>query len=136
MNRTRVTAGIGAPRTAIDGDATFDLIAAAEFDGDTEALHVHFEREARTRWHTHDLGQVLIVTEGSGWVQSRGEHPLAIRAGDVIRIDPGEEHWHGASAGSPMSHIAIQRRSGTEGGVFLEPVGSEHYDDLGTGVAR
>ena len=71
---------------------------------------VTFEAGARTAWHTHPLGQTLIVTSGCGWVQREGDPREEIRPGDVIYFEPGEKHWHGATATTAMSHIAIQEK--------------------------
>jgi quercetin dioxygenase-like cupin family protein len=68
---------------------------------------VTFEPAARTAWHTHPLGQTLIVTSGAGWVQVAGERKEEIRAGDVVWISPGDRHWHGGTATTAMTHIAI-----------------------------
>jgi quercetin dioxygenase-like cupin family protein len=68
---------------------------------------VTFEPGSRTAWHTHPLGQTLIVTSGLGWVQTQGGTKEEIRAGDIVWIPPGEKHWHGATAATAMSHIAI-----------------------------
>jgi len=69
---------------------------------------VTFEPGARTVWHSHPLGQTLIVTAGCGWVQRWGGPIEAIRPGDVVQIAPGEKHWHGATSNTAMTHIAIQ----------------------------
>ena len=69
---------------------------------------VHFEPGARTAWHTHPLGQTLIVTAGVGWVQREGGPVEEIRPGDVVWFPPGEKHWHGATPTTAMTHIAIQ----------------------------
>jgi quercetin dioxygenase-like cupin family protein len=71
---------------------------------------VTFEPGARTAWHTHPLGQTLIVTSGCGWAQREGGPIEEIRPGDVVWFPPGEKHWHGAAATTAMSHIAIQER--------------------------
>src|SRR3954467_11006906 len=71
---------------------------------------VTFEPGARTAWHTHPLGQTLIVTAGLGWVQRAGGPVQEIRPGDVVWFDPGEKHWHGATGRTGMSHIAIQEK--------------------------
>ena len=68
---------------------------------------VTFEPGARTAWHTHPLGQTLIVTSGVGWVQTEGGPKDEIRVGDIVWIPPGEKHWHGATATTGMTHIAI-----------------------------
>ena len=69
---------------------------------------VTFEPGARTAWHTHSVGQTLIVTQGVGWAQREGGPREEIRPGDVVRFEPGERHWHGATASTAMSHIAVQ----------------------------
>lgn len=71
---------------------------------------VTFEPGARTAWHTHPLGQTLIVTSGCGLVQREGDPKEEIRPGDVVYFEPGEKHWHGATATTAMSHIAIQEK--------------------------
>ena len=71
---------------------------------------VTFEPGARTAWHTHPLGQTLIVTAGCGWVQREGGPVEEIRPGDVVWFPPGEKHWHGATPKTAMSHIAIQEK--------------------------
>jgi quercetin dioxygenase-like cupin family protein len=69
---------------------------------------VTFEPGARTNWHSHPLGQALLVTFGCGWTQCEGEAVVEIRAGDVIWCPPGHKHWHGATSTTAMTHIAIQ----------------------------
>lgn len=69
---------------------------------------VRFRAGARSAWHTHPKGQTLYVTDGIGVIQKRGEPMQTIKPGDVIWTEPGEEHWHGASANSEMTHLAIQ----------------------------
>lgn len=68
---------------------------------------VYFEPGGRTYWHSHEGGQVLHVTSGSGWVAARGERARPVRAGDVVWAPPGEEHWHGASDDSILVHVAV-----------------------------
>ena len=72
---------------------------------------VTFEPGARTAWHTHPLGQTLIVTSGLGWIQREGGPIEEIRPGDVIWFEPGEKHWHGATSTTAMSHIACRKSS-------------------------
>jgi quercetin dioxygenase-like cupin family protein len=91
---------------------------------------VTFEPGARTAWHTHPLGQTLVVTTGLGWVQHDGGPIEEIRPGDVVWIPPGERHWHGASATVAMSHIAIQEKLNGEAVRWLEHVTDAQY--LGT----
>ena len=88
---------------------------------------VTFEPGARTAWHTHPLGQTLIVTAGMGWVQHQGGPIEEIRPGDVVWIPPAERHWHGATATTAMSHIAIQEKLNGVVVEWMEPVTEEEY---------
>ncbi len=88
---------------------------------------VTFEPGARTAWHTHPLGQTLIVTSGCGWVQREGAPVEVIRPGDVVWISPGEKHWHGATASTAMSHIAIHEKLNGSPVNWLEQVSDEQY---------
>ncbi len=88
---------------------------------------VTFEPGARTAWHTHPLGQTLIVTAGCGWVQREGEKVEEIRPGDVVWFAPGEKHWHGATATTAMSHIAIQEKLDGSVVTWMEHVGDTEY---------
>jgi quercetin dioxygenase-like cupin family protein len=88
---------------------------------------VTFEPNARTAWHTHPLGQTLIVTAGAGWVQREGGPIEEIRPGDVIWFAPGEKHWHGATATTAMSHIAIQEQQNGAFVDWLEHVTDDQY---------
>lgn len=88
---------------------------------------VTFEPGARTAWHTHPLGQILIVVSGAGWVQ-RDDGPVEnIRPGDVVWFEPGEKHWHGATATTAMSHIAIQEKQDGKVVDWMEHVTDEQY---------
>jgi len=88
---------------------------------------VTFEPGARTAWHTHPLGQTLIVTAGSGLVQRWGGPIEEIRPGDVVWIAPGEKHWHGAAPTTAMSHIAIVEQIDGKSAEWMEKVGDEQY---------
>ena len=88
---------------------------------------VTFEPGARTKWHTHPLGQTLVVTFGLGWVQQEGGPIEEIRPGDVVWFPPGVRHWHGASATHAVSHIAIQEALDGRTVDWLEPVTDEQY---------
>lgn len=89
--------------------------------------HVTFEPGARTFWHTHPLGQVLIVTAGRGWIQSEGGPVREILAGDVISVPPGEKHWHGATRDHVMSFLAVQEERDGKVVEAMEPVSDEQY---------
>ena len=93
-----------------------------------QGARVTFEPGARTHWHTHPLGQVLIVTEGMGRCQRVGGPVKEIRPGDMVWFAPGEKHWHGAVPATAMTHIAVQE--GVEGTYvdWLEPVSDADYD--------
>ena len=88
---------------------------------------VTFEPRARTAWHTHPLGQTLIVTAGQGRVQRWGGRMEVINPGDVIWFPPGEKHWHGASPTSAMTHIAIQERLDGRAVDWMEQVSDDQY---------
>jgi quercetin dioxygenase-like cupin family protein len=88
---------------------------------------VTFEPGARTAWHTHPLGQTLIVTAGYGRVQHWGGPIENIRPGDVIWFAPGEKHWHGATATTAITHIAIQERLDGKTADWMEKVSDEQY---------
>ena len=90
---------------------------------------VTFEPGARTAWHTHPLGQTLIVTAGSGRVQRWGGPIEEIRPGDVIWFAPDEKHWHGAAPTSAMTHIAIQEQLNGKAANWMEQVSDEQYQD-------
>ena len=95
------------PEDWFTGNVRFDPLLAAAEPSRVSAALVTFEPGARTAWHTHPLGQRLIVTAGCGWVKCEDGAKREIRAGDVVVCPPGEKHWHGATA-TAMSHIAIQ----------------------------
>jgi len=91
------------------------------------AATVTFEPGARTAWHTHPLGQTLIITAGIGWVQREGGQVEEVRPGDVVWFEPDEKHWHGASATKGMSHIAIQENLNGKVVDWMEHVTDEQY---------
>jgi quercetin dioxygenase-like cupin family protein len=88
---------------------------------------VTFEPGARTAWHTHPLGQTLIVTSGCGWVQSEGGLKVEIRPGDVVWCPPNEKHWHGATPTTAMTHIAIVEALDGKAVEWMEKVSDEQY---------
>src|SRR5690242_5932365 len=89
--------------------------------------HVTFEPGARSAWHTHPLGQTLIVTYGLGWAQCKGGPIEEIRPGDVIWFPPGEKHWHGATATTAMMHIAVTEWLNGKNVDWLEKVSDQQY---------
>ena len=88
---------------------------------------VTFEPGARTAWHTHPLGQTLIVTAGSGWAQREGGLIEEIHPGDVVWFPPNEKHWHGATPATAMTHIAIQEKLDGKVVDWMEQVSDEQY---------
>jgi len=90
---------------------------------------VAFEPGARTAWHTHPLGQTLVVTGGSGLIQREGGPIEDIHPGDVVRFEPGEKHWHGASPSTSMTHIAVQEEMNGSAADWLEKVSDEQYQN-------
>ena len=104
-------------------DPLFPVTPPARAAGNT----VTFEPGARTAWHTHPLGQTLIVIGGCGRVQRWGEPIKEIRAGDVVWFPPGEKHWHGAAPTTAMTHIAIQEQLDGKAVEWMEKVTDERY---------
>ena len=112
------------PSDWFTGTVRIDPLFQATAPGRAAGASVTFEAGASTAWHTHPLGQTLIVTAGCGWVQRDGGAIEEIRPGDVVWFSPAEKHWHGASPTTAMTHIAIQE--GLEGKVvdWMEKVSS------------
>jgi quercetin dioxygenase-like cupin family protein len=110
------------------GSVRIETLFQAHPPGRTSAFSVTFEPGARTAWHTHPLGQILVVTAGCGRVQRERGSVEEIRPGDVVWIDPGEKHWHGASLTEPMTHIAIQEFLDDRYIDWMEKVSDSQYD--------
>ncbi|HVK92877.1 MAG TPA: cupin domain-containing protein [Mycoplana sp.] len=104
-----------------------DPIIEAPEPSRLRAVAVTFEPGARTVWHTHPLGQTLVVTFGKGLVQSWGGPVREIRAGDTVWVEPGEKHWHGAAPDTAMTHIALQEALDGRAVDWLEPVSDQQY---------
>ena len=96
------------PSEYFTGAVRIDPLNSPPAPARVSCASVTFEPGARTAWHTHPLGQTLVVTAGVGWTQCEGGPIVEIRAGDVIWCPPGHRHWHGATATTAMTHIAIQ----------------------------
>lgn len=100
------------PEEWFTGAVWLDVLASADDAGPAiEVFKVNFSPGARTAWHSHPSGQVLLISDGAGLVQSRGGGIEHVHAGDRVSVAPGEEHWHGAGPGTFMAHIAIQAKS-------------------------
>lgn len=115
------------PDNYFTGNVKLEPLIEAANPSRVRAASVTFEPGARTAWHTHPLGQTLIVTHGLGWAQSEGGPVEEIKPGDVVWFAPGEKHWHGASASSAMTHIAIQEALDGKAVDWLEQVSDEQY---------
>ena len=106
-----------------------ELSTASLRPADVRGASVTFEPGARTAWHTHPLGQTLIVASGLGWAQRWGGPIEEIRPGDVVWFAPGEKHWHGATPTTAMTHIAIQEALNGKPVDWMEKVSDEQYQD-------
>ncbi len=115
------------PEEYFTGTVRIDPLFQAKDPSRALASNVTFEPRARTAWHTHPLGQTLIVTAGCGRVQRWGGPIEEIRPGDVVSIAPGEKHWHGAAPTTAMTHIAIQEQLDGKAVDWLEKVTDEEY---------
>jgi quercetin dioxygenase-like cupin family protein len=115
------------PEDWFSGTVRIDPLFGANQSRRSAAASVTFEPGARTAWHTHPLGQTLIVTAGFGWVQREGGPIEEIHPGDVIWFEPNEKHWHGASPTIAMTHIAIQENLDGKVVDWMEKVTEEQY---------
>jgi quercetin dioxygenase-like cupin family protein/alkylhydroperoxidase/carboxymuconolactone decarboxylase family protein YurZ len=115
------------PNTWFSGNAFLTPLVARDKNNEFVIGCVTFEPNARTHWHTHPKGQVLIVIEGSGLYQEKGKPARHIKVGDIVTIPDNVEHWHGATATSKMAHIAITNYKGEENVTWLQPVNDEQY---------
>lgn len=109
------------------GNVRIDPLFQASDPARAGAGSVTFEPGARTAWHTHPLGQTLIITAGLGWVQAEGDPIEEVRPGDVVWIPPGVKHWHGATPTTAMAHIAVNELLDGKNVDWLEHVTDEQY---------
>jgi len=116
-----------APAEYFTGVVRQDPLFQAPDPARVSSVSVTFEPGARTAWHTHPLGQTLIVTSGCGWAQREGGPIEEIRPGDVVWFAPGEKHWHGATPTTAMTHIAIQETIDGRAVDWLEKVSDDKY---------
>lgn len=128
IQRNGSLASIKGPADWFTGTVRIDpLFLKPEEPARATGAYVTFEPGARTAWHTHPLGQTLIVTAGCGLVQREGGLIEEIRPGDVVWFPPGEKHWHGAAPTASMTHIAIQEELDGKTVDWLEQVSDEQY---------
>jgi quercetin dioxygenase-like cupin family protein len=115
------------PTEWFTGSVQLDPLFQAAEPARVAGASVTFEPGARTAWHTHPLGQTLIVTAGAGLAQRWGGPIEEIHPGDIVWFPPGEKHWHGATPSTAMTHIAIQERLDGKVVEWMEPVSDEQY---------
>jgi quercetin dioxygenase-like cupin family protein len=109
------------------GQVRLDPLFEAPSPARVRVTSVTFEPGARTAWHTHPFGQVLIITNGYGWAQSEGGPKVELRPGDVVWFAPNEKHWHGATSTTAMTHIAIHEARDGIAVEWLEQVSDDQY---------
>ena len=109
------------------GNVRIDPLLQTNAPARVAGASVTFEPGARTAWHSHPLGQTLIVTSGCGWAQHEGGSVEEIHPGDVIWIPPGEKHWHGATPTTAMTHIAVHEQLDGKAVDWMEKVTDEQY---------
>ena len=128
IKRNGTQASVKGPADWFTGTVRIDpLFLKADDPARATGASVTFEPGARTAWHTHPLGQTLIVTVGCGRVQREGDPIEEIRPGDVVWFPPGEKHWHGASPATAMAHVAIQEAKDGRAVDWLEHVTDKQY---------
>lgn len=115
------------PSDWFTGTVRIDPLFQAPEPARVQCASVTFEPRARTAWHMHPLGQTLIVTAGCGWVQRDRGHIEEIQPGDVVWFPPAEKHWHGATATTTMTHIAVQEQLDGKAVEWMEKVSDEQY---------
>ena len=125
--RNGLLASVKGPEDWFTGAVRIDPLFSKKETTKAAGALVTFDPGARTAWHTHPAGQTLIITSGLGWVQREGGPVEEIRPGDVVWFAPGEKHWHGASPGKAMSHIAIQEEVDGEVVTWMEKVNESEY---------
>ena len=116
------------PAEYFTGSVRIDPLFEAPDPARVRGASVTFEPGARTAWHTHPLGQNLIVISGCGWVQSEGDSKMEIRPGDVVWCPRNEKHWHGATPTAAMTHIAIQEQLDGKVVEWMEKVSDQQYE--------
>ena len=127
IRREGTRAANSGPADWFTGSVRVEPLYNAPAPARVASAHVAFQPGARTHWHTHPLGQTLYVVSGVGWVQREGSSREEIRQGDVVWFAPGEKHWHGATATSAMTHVAIQEQVDGSAADWFEPVSDEQF---------
>ncbi len=127
IQRNGSRASAQGPAEWFTGHVRVDMLFDTQDPARASGASVTFEPGARTAWHSHPLGQTLIVTAGCGRVQRWGGPVEEIRPGDVVRIAPGEKHWHGAAPTTAMTHIAVQEQHDGKSADWMESVDQAQY---------
>jgi quercetin dioxygenase-like cupin family protein len=127
IRRVGSQASAKGPSEWFTGTVRIDPLFQANAPARTSGAFVTFEPGSRTAWHTHPLGQTLIITAGCGWVQRLNSPIQEIHPGDVVWIPPGEKHWHGATPTTAVTHIAIQEALDGKAVDWMEKVSDEEY---------
>lgn len=131
MNTTELfPQGQALPKDWFTGNAFITTLVARDKNNEFTTASITFEPGARTNWHTHPKGQILLVIEGNGFYQEKGKAAQSIKKGDVVNIPENIEHWHGASATSKMVHIAITNFKDDIQVTWLQPVTEEEYKSV------
>jgi quercetin dioxygenase-like cupin family protein/alkylhydroperoxidase/carboxymuconolactone decarboxylase family protein YurZ len=113
--------------TNFTGTVWLDMMGATDSAMNVSYGNVTFEPKARTNWHSHPGGQILLIMEGTGYYQAKGEPAQLLRKGDYVEIPPNVVHWHGAGPDSEFTHIAVSLNTDKGGAVWLQPVSDEEY---------
>jgi len=127
IRRNGSTPSQSGPANFFTGKVRVDSLFQAPEPSRVTTAYVTFEAGARTNWHTHPLGQTLIVTSGVGWTQCEGGSKSEIRSGDVVWCPCQRRHWHGAAPTTAMTHIAVTEALDGKGVEWMEPVTDEQY---------
>jgi quercetin dioxygenase-like cupin family protein len=112
------------------GTAWLQMLVNNDSIYNTSIGNVTFEPGARTNWHKHSGGQILLITDGSGYYQEKGKPAQLIKKGDIVKIPPYTEHWHGAAPDNSLTHIAISPNTDKGSVVWLQPVTDEEYSSI------
>ena len=127
IKRSGAQASTKGPSAWFTGAVRIDPLFQAPDPALVQGASVTFEPGARTAWHTHPLGQTLIITAGRGWAQRWAGPVEEVRPGDVVWFPPGEKHWHGAAPATALTHIAIQEALDGKPVDWMEHVSDEQY---------
>jgi quercetin dioxygenase-like cupin family protein len=127
MRNASAPSSVGAVPDNFTGTVRIDNMARGNEPSRVSTANVTFSPGARTVWHTHPAGQTIIITAGRGWVQREGSPIEEVNPGDTVFFDAGEKHWHGATATTGMTHVAITETLDGRNVDWLEPVTDDQY---------